>query len=531
MADTNTPGWSLFGFEFKRQPKPDTIKSFTPEVKDDGAVVVAAGGMFNQYIDLDGTVRTEAELVAKYRQMALQPEVDAAINQIVNDAIVVEEGEETVKIILDKLPFDDKVKQAIEEEFKGVLDLLDYNNNCYTLFRRWYIEGRQYFHVVIDEAAPQEGIQELRYIDSRKIRKIREVTKTKDPRTDAVIQKTRSEYYLYSDRGMNYGSKVIGTNIGTTGVKIKPDSIIHITSGLTDENMSVGLSYLHAAIKPLNQLRTLEDSTIIYHMSRAPERRVFSIDVGNLPKIKADQHMRDLMTQYKNRLSYNAQTGEIRDDRKYMTMLEDFWLPRRENGQGTQISVLSGGTQLTQLLETVEYFKERLYSSLYVPISRLRPDTLYSLGRATEISRDEVDFGKFIDRLRTKYSQLFIEALGKQLILKAVILPDEWDLIKNRITFRFLRDNYWAELKERQIFNDRVATVMQVDPTSPIVGKYVSFTWIRKFLLKQSDEDMEMMDAQIYEDMKNPLYNQGLIAAAMEQQQQMQDQQQDKGGK
>ena len=351
MSDNQ--GWSLFGFQIKRKPQPDSIRSFTPEIKDDGAVVVAAGGTFGQYIDLDGTVRTEAELVAKYREMALQPEIDRAVNEVVNEAIVVEEGEHTIEIVLDDLEIDDKIKMIIEQEFNGILDLLDFQNQAYDIFRKWYVEGRQYFHAVIDEKRPEEGLKELRYVDPRKIRKIREVQKTKDRNTEAVIQKTKSEYYIYNEKGLNYGSKVI-SNLGTTGVKIHADSIIHVTSGLTDQNGLMGLSYLHSAIKPLNQLRALEDSAIIYHLSRAPERRIFYIDIGNLPKIKAEQYLRDMMAKYKNRLSYDAQTGEIRDDRKFMTMLEDYWLPRREGGRGTEISVLSGGTALPQLLQSVE---------------------------------------------------------------------------------------------------------------------------------------------------------------------------------
>ena len=512
MSDNQ--GWSLFGFQIKRKPQPDSIRSFTPEIKDDGAVVVAAGGTFGQYIDLDGTVRTEAELVAKYREMALQPEIDRAVNEVVNEAIVVEDGDHTIEIVLDDIEIDDKIKQIIDQEFNGILDLLDFQNQAYDIFRKWYVEGRQYFHAVIDEKRPEEGLKELRYVDPRKIRKIREVQKTKDRNTEAVIEKTKSEYYIYNEKGLNYGSKVM-SNLGTTGVKIHADSIIHVTSGLTDQNGLMGLSYLHSAIKPLNQLRALEDSAIIYHLSRAPERRIFYIDIGNLPKIKAEQYLRDMMAKYKNRLSYDAQTGEIRDDRKFMTMLEDYWLPRREGGRGTEISVLSGGTALPQLLQSVEYFEDRLYKALQVPITRLKPDAVYSIGRATEITRDEVNFSKFVDRIRNKFSQLFLKALEKQVILKRIASPEDWDAIKGKVKFRYLRDNYFAELKEMEIFTDRMNRVQLAEP---FAGKYLSHTWIRKNILKQTDEEIELMDEQIRIDLQNPLYNQDLIMQAQEAQ-------------
>jgi len=499
-----------FGFDIKRPSVPDSQRSFAPEQKDDGAVVVAAGGAYGTYIDLDGTVRTEAELVAKYREMALQPEIDRAINEIVNEAIVVEEGKETVQLILDDLNVSPDLKMVFEQEFKNILDILDFKNMCYELFRRWYIEGRQYFHVVIDEKRPLEGIKELRYIDPRKIRKIREVVKVRDPATDAIITRTKQEYYIYHENGMNYGGRVVA-NLGTTGLRIKPDSIIHVTSGLTDASQQMGLSYLHGAIKPLNMLRSLEDSTIIYHLSRAPDRRIFYIDVGNLPRIKAEQYVRDLMARYKNKLSYDAQTGELKDDRKFMTMQEDFWLPRREGSKGTEIGTLQGGTQLPQLLQTVEYFQDRLYRALQVPISRMNPDNQYTLGRATEISRDEVNFSKFIDRIRAKFTQLFIKALERQLILKGIATPQDWEVIKKYLRFRWLYSTYWSELRDREIFMDRMAALQMVDPMGPYVGKYFSYTDIRKNLLMQTDEDIARMDAELKIDLMNPLYNQPLV--------------------
>ena len=509
-------GFNFFGFQIKRKEPKETIKSFTPEVKDDGAVVVAAGGAFGSYIDLDGTVRTEAELVAKYRDMSLQPEIDKAVNEVTNEAIVSEDGKKTVELILDDLPVKDNLKKVISQEFDNIIDLLDFKNNAYDVFKRWYIDGRCYYHIIIDEARPAEGIKELRYIDPRKIRKVREVTKKKDSNTEAVIQNTKKEYYIYNERGLNYGSKVI-SQLGTTGVRINPDSIIQVVSGLMDKNNTMVLSYLHPAIKPMNQLRALEDSSLIYHLSRAPERRIFYIDVGNLPKIKAEQYLREMMVKYKNKLTYDANTGEIRDDRKFMNFLEDYWLPRREGGRGTQIDVLQGGTALPQLLESVQYFEDKLYRSLQVPMSRLKPDAVYTLGRATEISRDEVNFAKFVDRVRNKFSGLFIRALEKQLILKKIATPEDWDQIKKYIRFRFLRDNYFAELKEMEILAERMNRLRDIDDYA---GKYYSHLWIRKNVLKQSDEEIEEMNEQIAEEMENPQYNQQLMMQQMQQMQQ-----------
>lgn len=500
----------MFGFEIKRPPIPDSQKSFTPEIKDDGAVVVAAGGAFGTYIDLDGTVRTEAELVAKYREMSLQPEIDRAINEIVNEAIVVEEGEHTIQLILDDLNVDQSLKEVFETEFKNILDILDFNNQAYEMFKRWYVDGRQYYHIIIDEKKPFEGIKELRYIDPRKIRKIREVVKVRDPQTDAIIQKTKAEYYLYNEAGMNYGAKVI-SNLGTTGIKIKPDSIIQVTSGINDSNQTMVLSHLHGAIKPLNMLRSLEDSTIIYHLSRAPERRLFYIDVGNLPRIKAEQYVRDLMVRYKNKLSYDASTGEVRDDRKFMTFQEDFWLPRREGSKGTEIATLQGGTQLSQLLETVQYFQDKLNRSLQVPVSRLNPDNMYTFGRAAEVSKDEVNFSKFIDRIRNKFAQLFIKAMERQLVLKGIATPEDWEVIKKYIRFRWLRDIYIAEMAEREIFMARMEALQIVDPLGPYVGKYFSSDWVKKKVLMLTDEDIQEMEEQIRIDMTNPMFNQTLI--------------------
>jgi hypothetical protein len=507
----------IFGFNITREKdeEQETLKSFAPPSTDDGAVAVAAGGTFGTYIDLDGTIRTEAELVSKYREMSLQPEIDKAINEITNEAIVQEDNELGIEIILDDLEVKDNVKNIITEEFDNILELLDFRNQGYDIFRRWYTDGRSYFHTVIDTKAPQEGIKELRYIDPRKIRKVREVIKKPDVSTGAMLQQTKKEYFIYNDKGFDYGQKSVLSNIGSTGLKIAPDSIIHVVSGLMDKNNTMVLSYLHPAIKQLNQLRALEDAALIYHLSRAPERRIFYIDVGNLPKMKAEQYVRDMMTKYKNKLSYNAQTGEIKDQRKFMTMLEDYWLPRREGGRGTQIDTLAGGTALPDLLESVELFQDKLYRALQVPMTRMKPDAIYNLGRATEITRDEVNFSKFVYRLRTKFSDLFLSALEKQLILKGITTPEDWDSIKRYIRFEFSRDNYFAELKELELMNDRFIRLRDI---ADFAGKYYSHEWIRKNILKQNEEEIEKMDEQIAIEFQNPQYNPELLQQELETQ-------------
>lgn len=510
------PEFNFFGWSVKRQPEPETQKSFSSEVKDDGAVVVQAGGTYNQYVDLDGTVKTEAELVSKYRDMALQPEIDRAINEVTNEAIVCEDDKFTVEIILDDLHISENVKKIITAEFNTILDLLDFKNNAYDIFKRWYIDGRSYYHVIVDEAALGEGIKELRYIDPRKIRKVREIVKTKDRSTDAIIQRTKQEYYVYNEKGLVSGSRQLSELGSAAGIKIKEDSIIHTVSGLMDKNNTLVLSYLHPAIKPLNQLRSLEDSTLIYHLSRAPERRIFKIDVGNLPKMKAEQHLREMMARYKNKISYDSATGEVKDDRKFMTMLEDFWLPIREGGRGTQIDVLSGGTQLNQLLDSVSYFEDKLYRSLQVPMSRLKPDTMTSLGRATEISRDEMNFQKFVDRVRNKFSTLFLNALEKQLILKVVTTPEDWEIIKKYIRFRFLRDTYTSELKDLEIWQMRMELLAIADQ---FAGKYYSHVTVQKEILRMKDDKIEEEAEQISEEFENPQYNQTLMANIIEQEQ------------
>lgn len=485
----------LFGFEFrKKKQEEQQLPSFAPpKDSDDGAVVVSAGGAFGTYVDLDGSVRSEAELVTKYREMSLQPECDAAVDEIVNESIAIDE-EHVVQINLEELKIADNIKKIIRDEFNNCLNLLEFNKFGYEIYRRWYIDGRLYYHVVIDENDPKTGIKELRYVDPRKIRKVREVQKRKIQANnpgDAVVTKTVNEYFIFNDKGFNFGNKAVGPS--TTGLKIAKDSILHCVSGLTDNQGTMVLSYLHKAIKPLNQLRTLEDALVIYRLARAPERRIWYIDVGNLPKMKAEQYVRDIMVKHKNRLIYDAQTGDIRDDRKFMTMLEDYWLPRREGGRGTEVTTLPGGQTLGQM-DDVLYFQKKFLNALNVPVSRLNSDALFSLGRATEITRDELKFVRFITRLRGRFSQLFSKMLEKQLILKGITTPEDWSKIVDDIKFDFAKDNYFGELKDAEILEGRINQARNIQD---MVGKYYSHDWVRKNILQQSDDDISQQDKEI----------------------------------
>ena len=494
---------SLFGFEFKRVTPEEPPVSFAPPSNDDGAVVVAAGGSYGTYVDLEGTARTEAELVTRYRDMSITADIDRAVEEIVNEAIVHETDEKIVELNLNALNYPDNIKAAIIQEFNTVKNLLNFEDKSYDLFKRWYIDGRLYYHVIIDEKNPRLGIKELRNVDPRKIRKIREQKKKKDPNSETVVTQTTKEYYIYNEKG--YNAQGIGSGAAAysaTGVKIAKDAIVHCTSGLMDTNGTMVISYLHKAIKPLNQLRVLEDATVIYRISRAPERRIFYIDVGNLPKMKAEQYLRDMMVRHKNRLVYDATTGEVRDDRKFMTMLEDYWLPRREGGKGTEITTLPGGENLGKM-EDVEYFQKKLYQALNVPATRLQTDQTYSIGRATEITRDEVKFSKFISRMRAKFSTLFLKCLEKQLVLKGIVTVEDWKSVSQAIKFDYAKDNYYEELKETDVLNSRLQVAAQL---TPYIGKYYSHDWIRANIFKQSDEDREQMDEQIKEELSNQIY-------------------------
>jgi hypothetical protein len=492
---------SLFGFKVIRaeeEKAQDNLVSFAQKETDDGAVVVSPmGGSYGAYVDFSSEAKTEAELIDKYREIALQPELDSAIDEIVNEAINTEEND-VVDVNTDNLEgYSESIKNTIRKEFDNIKKIMDLNNVAYELFRRWYIDGREYFHIIIDETAPQEGIKELRYIDPRKIRKIREMEKKKVD--DIILQTVKNEYYVYSEKGFSVNSKTqqyTPQDTVTQGIKISDDSIILTTSGLMNETNSMVLSYLHKAIKPMNQLRSLEDASIIYRLARAPERRIFYIDVGNLPKHKAEQYLYDMMTKHKNKIVYDASTGKVRDDRKHMTMLEDFWFPRREGGRGTEITTLQGGQNLGEM-EDIKYFQQNLYGALGIPVSRLEQGQGgFSLGRSSEITRDELKFQKFINRLRKRFSFIFYKALEKQLILKNIIVPEEWDDIKNNIYFDFKKDNFFTEFKNAELLNNRIDLMTKIQP---FIGMYYSSQWAMKNVLHLTDEDIERIQGEMQE--------------------------------
>jgi len=493
----------LFGFEFRRKVDTDPSvqpDSFAPEVNEDGAVNISTGGVYGTSIDLDGSIRSEAELITKYREAVQNQELDTAVTKIINEAIVQDEDNEVVKIVLDRLEFGDNVKKMISDEFTYVTDLLDFNISPYKIFENWYVDGRLYYHVIIDPKDPKAGIKEMRYLDPRKIRKVKE-TKSKRMAQGVVVKEVAKEYYIYSDRILNT-KQVSGQSTNDGALKIAKDSIIHVTSGLTSPNGDMILSYLQKALRPLNQLRALEDSLVIYRISRAPERRIFYIDVGNLPKAKAEQHLRDIMNKFKNKLVYDASTGAIKDDRKFMTMLEDFWLPRREGGKGTEITTLPGGQNLGQI-DDITYFQKNLYKSLNVPISRLDSEQAFNLGRSSEISRDELEFSKFITRLRSSFAQLFVKTLGTQLMLKNIVTPEDWEQIKGKIRFNFNKDNFYEELKETEILRERITMLQQIDDYA---GKYYSHKWVRTKVLRQTEEEIKEEDKEIAKEVDVPQY-------------------------
>jgi len=477
----------LFGFNITRadQESKEDLKTFVPPQQDDGAIEIAPGGSYGTFVDMDGTAKSEAELVSRYREMSMQPECDSAVEDVVNESIVMDD-ENPIEIVLDNLKQPNTIKNKIREEFETILEMLDFSNKGYDIFRRWYVDGRIYHHIIINEKDPRDGIKELRYIDPRKIRKVREKVKSKDPRTGATIyNKEQKEYYLYNPKGI--------TSSATQGIKIAPDSISHIHSGLMDSRNNMILGHLHKAIKPLNQLRMLEDATVIYRLARAPERRIFYIDVGNLPKMKAEQYLRDMMVKHKNKLVYDAATGEVRDDRKFMTMLEDFWLPRRDGGRGTEITTLPGGQNLGEM-EDVDYFRRKLYKSLNVPVTRMEADNQFNLGRASEITRDEIKFNKFVQRLRNRFTHLFDGLLEIQLVLKGVLSRTDWEEMRNTIYYNFKEDNFFSELKETEIITERLRLAGEIDP---LVGKYYSMKWVRENILRMSEEDIKAVDKEI----------------------------------
>ena len=478
----------LFGFEIKRTSTDDPKKkpSIVPARDDDGAgYVTASGSHYGQYINIDGDdVKDNYNMIMKYRGVAMHPEVDAAIEDIVNESISGSELEQPIDINLDNLETSDKIKKTIKEEFDNIVGMMNFHELAHDIFRRWYVDGRIYHHLVVNEANLKAGIQEIRPIDSAKIRKVKQVKKKKDPATGVNIIEKVDEYYIFQDKPGNQYSG---------GVKMTLDSVSYCTSGLLDESRKRIVSYLHKALKPINQLRMMEDSLVIYRLARAPERRMFYIDVGNMPRGKAEQYMKDIMARYRNKLVYDAQTGEIRDDRKHQSMIEDFWLPRREGGRGTEITTLAGGQNLGEI-EDIIYFQKRMYRSLNVPINRLEQEAQFSLGRSTEISRDELKFQKFIDRLRRRFSHLFYDILRKQLILKGIITEDDWNMMKNDIVVDYIRDNHFTELRNSELLRERIQTL---DAISNYVGEYFSKEWIKKNILHLSDEDIETMDKQM----------------------------------
>ncbi len=496
----------LWGFTFNRKKKEEPV-SIAPPLTDDGAIVVVpTGGAYGTYVDLDGNFKSEAELITRYRVVASNHEVDSAVDDIVNEVIINDDNTDIVELDLDELEESDAIKKKIQDEFKEVLRLLSFNREAYEIFRHWYVDGRIFYHVIIDDKKPSNGIQEIRYLDPRKIRKVREVKKTAATSNNqsTTVYQNKEEYFIYNDKGFLASKDVpITPQSGVSGVKISNDAIIQVTSGITDEYNKMVLSYLHKALKPLNQLNSLEDATLIYKVARAPERRIFYIDVGDLPKGKAEQYMNDIMNKFKNKLVYDSTSGAIRDDRKFMTMLEDFWLPRR-NGKGTEIDTLESGSNLGEMDE-VNYFKKNLYRALNVPVSRMDSENLFNMGKGSEITRDEIKFHKFVQRLRLRFSTLFDRALEKQLILKKIITPEEWQGIASSLKYKFAEDNYYAEIKDNEILRGRLDLAGQM---LPLVGRFYSNFTVRRDVLRQTEEDIKEEDKLIQSESLNPQFQQ-----------------------
>jgi len=495
----------LFGFSIgKKEKKNVKAQTFAEQEYEDGSLTVASGGAYGTYVDTEGAIKSESELINRYRDMGLQAEVEWAIDDIINESIVASKEKPLVRINVDNLNVSEPIRDKIRLEFKAISRLLDLQNLGHDLFKRWYIDGRIYFHVIVDENNMEKGIHELRVLDPRKIKKIRE--KKADRQPDGKTKTTVTEYYVYNQKGI-YQSQ--GQTMGTaftnaaSGLKISPDSIVYTHSGLMNATRTLVLSYLHKAIKPLNQLRMIEDSLVIYRISRAPERRIFYVDVGNLPKLKAEQYMRDLMTRYKNKLVYDAQTGEVRDDRKHMSMLEDYWMPRREGGRGTEITTLPGGANLGDI-EDVLYFQKKLYKSLGVPISRLESEANYTIGRATEISRDEVKFTRFVNKLQSRFGLMFDEMMERQLTLKGIMSKEDWKNIKNEIFYEFENDSHFAEIKQSELMQDRLNILRDMQDYA---GKYWSHEYIRKHILMMTDDEVKTNDEQIQKEIDDPRFS------------------------
>jgi len=494
----------LFGFSIEDDDnkKSKDVVSPVPQNNEDGVDHYLTSGFFGSYVDIEGVYRTEYDLIKRYREMSLHPEVDSAIEDIVNEAIVSDSNDSPVQIELSNLEIGDNIKDKIRSEFKTILSLLDFDKKCHEIYRNWYVDGRIYYHKLIDFKKPQEGIQELRYIDPLKMRYVRQQVKDKDKNSnilnannnnkDQVVKELEiQEYFLYNPK--SFTTPLGGNSASAGGIKMSRDSIAYCNSGLVDRNKNIVLSYLNKAIKSLNQLRMIEDSLVIYRLSRAPERRIFYIDVGNLPKVKAEQYLRDVMMRYRNKTVYDSNTGEIRDDKKFMSMLEDFWLPRREGGRGTEISTLPGGQNLGEITD-IEYFKKKLYRSLNVPPSRMDGEGGFNLGRSSEILRDELKFTKFVGRLRKRFSNLFNDLLKTQLILKNIIAIEDWNSISEHIQYDFLYDNHFSELKEAELLTERLNLAATAEP---YIGKYYSQNYVRSKILRQTDQEIIEEDEKI----------------------------------
>ena len=474
----------IFGLEISRKKEVQQPSVVAP-YNDDGSTIVtsAAAGYYAQVMELEARIKNENDLIRRYREIAQYADCDTAIDDIINESIVSEEDKAPLTINLDDVKLSAGIKTKITDEFKNVLKLLEFSDRGHDIFRNWYIDGRVYFHLLVDEANPKKGIVELRPIDPRKIRKIKNVKKEKNAKGVEIV-KDIEEYYLYNDKGI--------TEASIQGIKLPLDAVVYTPSGLVDANTQMTIGHLHKAIKIVNQLKMMEDALVIYRISRAPERRIFYVDVGNLPKIKAEQYVNDLMNKFRNKVVYDATTGEVRDDRKHLSMMEDFWMPRREGGKGTEITTLPGGQTLGQI-EDIVYFQDKLYQALNVPMSRLKPETGFNLGRSTEISRDEIKFNKFIQRIRNKFAQLFLDTLRVQLLLKGVITQEDWDEFHQDIRFDFMRDNYFSELKDNEILQSRLAALQNIDP---YVGKYYSIEWVKKNVLQMTDQEIEDIEKQ-----------------------------------
>ena len=501
----------LFGFSIDdSDSKPDSVVSPVPQSNEDGVDYYIQSGFYGQYVDIEGVFRTEYDLIKRYREMALHPECDGAIEDVVNEAIVSDLYDSPVEIELSNVNASDKVKDTIRKEFRGIKEMMDFDKKSHEIFRNWYVDGRLFYLKVIDTKSPEDGIQEIRYIDPMKMKFIRQEKKKNKNMGGVDLQNVFKgsekelypeieEYYVYTPKP-NYPAGSLGGTANTkSSIKIAKDSITYVTSGLFDRNKGTCLSYLHKAIKALNQLRMIEDSLVIYRLSRAPERRIFYIDVGNLPKVKAEQYLRDVMMRYRNKLVYDANTGEVRDDRKFMSMMEDFWLPRREGGRGTEITTLPGGQNLGELSD-IEYFQKKLYRALSVPESRIASDGGFNLGRSSEILRDELKFAKFVGRLRKRFANMFNDMLRTQLILKNVITPEDWKTLSDHIQYDFVYDNQFAELKESELTNERLGTLATIEP---YIGKYYSNEYVRKKILRQSDQEIIDIDEQIEKEIKD----------------------------